>query len=203
MQMGVRLNPPELRNAIQSGLRHAIDSIARLHPFFHESRISAARFKHQDYLAHAFSVAYHRALRDAKAAQLKDDYLYISDSTDYTPFIHDMGVVLDVLRDLNSKTRKRLTQKWMFVDLFYFLYLNRRNIDRLDRDKFAYLYKGFDELRIVHNAQPEVLLEPPVDRASKDLYDYIDAFKYAGGESARLRKRGRVIRNRFSNALGL
>ena len=203
MQMGVRLNPPELRNALQSGLRHAIDSTARLHPFFHESRIPSARFKHQDYLAHACSVAYHQARRDAKAAQLKDDYTHISDSTEYSPLIDAANVVLDVLRDLNSKTSKRLTQKWMFVDLFYFIYSNRRSIDRLDRHMLADLYRDFDEHRIDNIAEPEVLLEPPVDRARKELYEYIVAFKYAGGESAQLRRRARVIGRRFSTPLGL
>ena len=53
MQMGVRLNPAELRNAIQSGYRQAVDTVSRTHAFFIGSKIPAARFKHQDYLAHA------------------------------------------------------------------------------------------------------------------------------------------------------
>ena len=119
MQMGVRLNPAELRNAIQSNLRHAIDGIAREHPFFKNSRILSARFKHQDFLAHAVSVAHHNATRDAKASQLKDDYIHIVDIDAYAPLMATAGDILDIMNRINLRCTKRIRQKWMFVDLFY------------------------------------------------------------------------------------
>ena len=203
MQMGIRLNPAELRNAIQSGLRHAIDSTARLHSFFRESRIPAARFKHQDYLAHAISVCHHRLRRDAKAPQLKDDYTHMTDSAVYAPLIDASNRILDVLQDLNSRNRKRLTQKWMFVDLFYFLYVNREKIGSIRKPVLSSLYRDFDEERIEHNAEPEFLLVGNPSQRKRNLYDYILAFKYAGGEKANLQQRARVMKHRFSSPLGL
>lgn len=203
MQMGIRLNPAELRNAIQTGLRHAIDSTARLHPFFRDSRIPAARFKHQDYLAHAFSVCHHRVQRDAKAPQLKDDYTHITDSADYAPLIGAANKILDIMHDLNSRNRKRLTQKWMFVDLFYFLYCNRDKIKRIGKPTLSSLYRELDDERRKHNAEPELLLEGKHTQRDRDLYDYIMAFKYAGGEKSNLQQRAKVIERRFSSPLGL
>jgi hypothetical protein len=57
LQLGVPLNPAELRNAIQGPMRHVIDNIARSHDFFISSRISDTRYKRQDFLTHAFAVA--------------------------------------------------------------------------------------------------------------------------------------------------
>ena len=201
MQMGIRLNPAELRNAIQTGIRHAIDSTARLHPFFLESRIPAARFKHQDYLAHALSVCHHRSTRDAKAPQLKDDYMHLTDTADYAPLIASANVVLDVLHDINARSRKRITQKWMFVDLFYFLYCNRSKIKKVSKSKLSELYLELDDDRREYNAEPELLIGGKPTRRQRDLYDYIIAFKYAGGERANLQQRARVVDRRFTKAL--
>lgn len=203
MQMGIRLNPAELRNAIQTGLRHAIDTTARLHPFFTESRIPAARFKHQDYLAHALSVCHHDLQRDAKAPQLKDDYLHITDSAMYAPLIDSANDILDVLRQVNGRNRRRLTQKWMFVDLFYFLYQNRSTIDSMKKTTLSTLYQQLDDDRRENNAEPELLLDGKPSKQDRDLYDYIIAFKYAGGEKSNLQHRAAVINRRFARPLGI
>ena len=203
MQMGIRLNPAELRNATQTGLRHAIDSTARLHPFFRESRIPLARFKHQDYLAHALSVCHHGLQRDAKAPQLKDDYTHITDSEDYAPLIVAANAILDVLHNVNTRNRRRITQKWMFVDLFYFLYCNRKKIKAISKSALSSLYLKLDEDRREHNAEPDLLLEGKLTSRDRDLYDYIIAFKYSGGEKSNLQQRARVVKRRFSAPLGL
>ncbi len=54
LQLGETLNPAEKRNAIISSVGNCIDSITLNHKFFENCRISKARFKHQDYLAHVF-----------------------------------------------------------------------------------------------------------------------------------------------------
>src|SRR5690606_1423494 len=128
MQMGVRLNPAELRNAVQSGLRHAIDGMARLHPFFSDARIPATRFKHQDFLAHAFSICVHGGKRDLKAPQLMDDYTHIIDSKIYGPLTADADRILTFLRDINAHASKRIRQKWMFVDLFYLVHQHKNKL---------------------------------------------------------------------------
>lgn len=201
MQMGVRLNPAELRNAIQSGLRHAIDSTARLHPFFRNSRISPARFKHQDYLAHAISICLHKAQHDLKAPQLKRDYIEATDSNVYAPLISNANDILDLLNKVNQHAAKRITQKWIFVDLFYLLYQYRAAIFDIDPSYFADTYIQFDRERRKFNAEPEELVKGTPTQDEADLYDYIIAFKLSGAEKSNLQLRNRIMNRRFRNAL--
>ncbi|MBE7492968.1 MAG: DUF262 domain-containing protein [Planctomycetes bacterium] len=201
MQMGVRLNPPELRNAIQSGLRHAVDGVARLHSFFQHSQVSAARFKHQDYLAHAVSICVHDARRDLKAPQLMDDYLTLTDDT-YAPVLADADAILTFLAKVNDQTAKRLWQKWMFVDLFYLLYKNKNIVSKLSAIDFAKAYAAFDKARLEHTAEPKRLLANRPTKVQKDLYDYITRFKLSGGHHDSLRIRHNVLKRRFQELFG-
>lgn len=203
MQMGVRLNPAELRNAIQSGYRQAVDTVASLNMFFKESKISSARFKHQDYLAHALSVCHHNGKRDAKAPQLHDDYTNLTDSSVYAPLLADANDILDFLRKVNDLSSKKLTQKWIFVDLYCFLYRHKKQLDKLKPESFAKAYQSFEVDRRMHNAEPEKLLVGKPTKEDKDLYAYIIAFKIAGGERSNINQRASVIDRRFKSALGL
>ncbi len=200
MQMGVRLNPPELRNAIQTGLRHAIDGIARLHPFFCNSKISPARFKHQDYLAHAISICIYQAKRDLKAPQLMDDYNNIASNV-YTPLMDDAYEILDFLDKVNERTSKRIKQKWIFVDLFYLLYQNRAKLKKLKPKEFADAYVEFDEYRLEHTAEPENLLNGKSTQENRDMYNYILAFKISGAENKNLDQRSKILIRRFQSVL--
>jgi len=170
MQMGVHLNPPELRNSVQTGLRHAVDGAARLHPFFLESKIPAARFKHQDYLAHAVSMCIHGGTRDLKAGQLMEDYTHITDSSVYSPIINEAGRILDVLKDVNERCRKKIRQKWMFVDLFYLLHQHKSKLKSINRKAFTDCYVDFDERRLSYTSEPERLLDgSPTKREKRPL----------------------------------
>ena len=202
MQMGVRLNPPELRNAVQKGLRHAIDGLARTHPFFTDSRIHPARFKHQDYLAHAISICLHNAGRDLKAPQLMDDYENISDDSVYAPTMADAHEILDFLGKLNKRLGRRITQKWIFVDLFFLLFQNKSSLSKINIKQFSETYAQFDDDRREYNAEPQELLKGNPTKDQQDLYSYIMAFKISGGERANLVQRNRVLINRFRQVLG-
>jgi hypothetical protein len=201
MQMGVRLNPPELRNAVQSPLRHAIDGTAREHPFFKESRIQPARFKRQDYLAHAFSLCLHKGAVDLKAPQLMEDYERVADVKKYVPLMSDMQDILEFLKLVNQFTAKRITQKWMFVDLCYLLYERKARIGKLNPEAFAEAYETFDRERLTHNASPDILLEGVPSRRSRQLYDYIQAFKISGGEKKNLKQRNRILSMRLASVV--
>lgn len=196
MQMGVRLNPAELRNAVQTGLRHAVDSIARVHPFFKNSRIPSARFKHQDYLAHATSVCAHSGKYDIKAQQLMDDYTRITDSV-YAPVMADANEILTFLEKVNNKSSKRITQKWIFVDLFYLLYQNKEKLKTINLKAFTDTYIEFDQNRLKHTAEPDQLLVGKPSREQQDLYDYIFAFKITGGEKKNVKQRNDVLKRTF------
>lgn len=202
MQMGVRLNPAELRNAVQTGLRHAIDSTARLQPFFQKARIPSARFKHQDYLAHAVSICMHGVKRDLKAPNLMDDYKRVLDDTIYAPIISDSFDILEFLNRVNRQTAYRITQKWIFVDLFYLLFQKKKKLRKLSYKKFAEIYLKFDKERLKHNAVPEILLQGKPNQNKKDLYNYINAFKISGGTSKNLKRRNNILKRRFKSELG-
>lgn len=49
LQMGVSLNPAELRNAMGGPLQYTITAIAESHGFFENSRISGSRYKKADF----------------------------------------------------------------------------------------------------------------------------------------------------------
>jgi len=198
MQMGVRLNPPELRNAVQCGLRHVIDGTARAHPFFKESRIQAGRFKHQDFLAHAVSMCFHGGSKDLKAPQLMKDYETIVKASEYQPLMAAAHDILDFLKGVNDQTSKRITQKWIFVDLFYLLYESRSKLGKIDVTEFATTYRAFDKDRLAHTAAPEQLIAGSVTTQRKQLYDYIQAFKISGGDQKNLKRRHEVLKKRFA-----
>ena len=201
MQMGIRLNPAELRNAVQTGLRHAIDTLARSHSFFSTARIRPARFKHQDYLAHAISICLHDGSRGLKAPQLMDDYLHVSDPDIYSPVIAQADEILSFLETVNVRVSKRLTQKWIFVDLFYVLYQNREGLAAISPKRFAEAYVLFDKERLEHVSDPGSLLLGKPTKAEKALYEYIVAFKVSGGERSNLLQRNRVLRRRLRPVL--
>jgi hypothetical protein len=166
--------------------------------FFKESRIQPARFKRQDYLAHAFSICCHDGSVDLKAPQLMDDYEHISDSATYVPLMADANDILDSLRVINQLSAKRLTQKWMFVDLFYLLYKHKSKLAKLKLKPLADAYATFDRERLAHNATPEALLEGSPSRQDRQLYEYIQAFKISGGDQKNLARRHRILQRRLS-----
>ncbi|MFC1701287.1 DUF262 domain-containing protein [Pseudomonadota bacterium] len=201
MQMGVRLNPAELRNAVQTGLRHAVDGVARVHNFFINSRINSARFKYQDYLAHVVSGCLHSIKLDVKAKQLMDDYLHVTDANIYAPVMADADDILDFLAKVNSLTSKRIKQKWIFVDLYFLLYQNKGRLGKLCAKDFARTYVEFDNDRLTHNAEPEKLLSGTPTEIQTDLYDYIRAFNISGAERKNLQQRNQVLTRRFNAVL--
>jgi hypothetical protein len=201
MQMGVRLNPAELRNAVQTPLRHAIDGIAREHVFFTESRIQAGRFRRQDYMSHAFTLSFHGGTLDLKAPQLMHDYETIKKDADYAPLMGEAYDILDLMRSINQHSGKRITQKWMFVDLFYLLYRHRANLGSIAAQAFAEAYVTFDRERLKNNANPESLLEGKPGRKERDLYEYIQAFKISGGERRNVQKRTQILGRRLAKVL--
>jgi len=202
MQMGVRLIPAELRNAVQTGFRHVIDSTARLQHFFTNSRIPSARFKHQDYLAHAVSICIHGTQRDLKALQLMEDYTTITDDNIYLPILADSINILAFLDKVNKSASCRITQKWIFVDLFYLLFQNKDKIKGTNPKDFAKVYLQFDKDRLKYNSEPDKLISEKPNSKNQDLYDYIMAFKISSGERKSLQTRNKVLVNRFKNLMG-
>jgi hypothetical protein len=198
LQMGVSLNPAELRNAILGPMRHVIDAIARSHEFFLNTRIPQARYKRQDYVTHGFAMAAYQGQQDIKAADLKrmvrdfgpgqmDQILRMS---------AEVGDGLNVLSQVDNIVGHTITQKWIFVDLLWLIMQRHAGGAAVDPNKLATCYQEFEKKRREFNSRPEVLIrgrrrEPQLDR---HLYNYILAFRTQGGQRANLNTRNAALR---------
>lgn len=201
LQMGVSLNPAELRNAMDGPLRYSIDSTARLHPFFTECKISADRFKHLDYAAHAYAMAAYQGLKDIKAPDLRGMI------SEYGP---DRGIEvlklstmvdesLDVLREVNKRLGHSITQKWIFVDLAWLIMQYHAEGKTVNVDQLSERFASFESLRREYNSKADNLIRtgghPNVPAVlSQYLYDYIGAFRVQGGLKGNLIIRNEALR---------
>lgn len=201
LQMGVSLNPAELRNAMDGPLRYSIDSTARLHPFFIDCRISSDRFKHLDYAAHAYAMAAYHGTKDIKAPDLRD---MISEyGADRGDEVLDMSTKVDealtVLAKINEQLEYSITQKWIFVDLSWLIMQYQAEGRSIDAERLVRRFKNFESLRREYNSQSEKLLQPGEhpdvsDALSQHLYDYIGAFRAQGGLRGSLVTRNKTLR---------
>jgi hypothetical protein len=198
LQMGVSLNPAELRNAILGPLRHVIDAVATSHEFFLNSRIPDTRYKRQDYATHAFAMAAYQGKSDIKAADLKRMVSQFGQAeTDRVlEMSAQVGDALNVLAVVDEIVHHRLTQKWVFVDLCW-LIMQRHEADvAVDAAKLAACYLEFEKRRREYTSRPEVLIRgqrrnPKLDR---HLYNYIMAFRTQGGQQANLNIRNAALK---------
>lgn len=204
LQMGVSLNPAELRNAMDGPLRYSIDSTARLHPFFHTCKISSDRYKHLDYAAHAYAIAAYQGERDIKAPDLRN--MIAAYGTDRGLEVLALSAKVDdaltILENVNRILDYSITQKWIFVDLSWLIMQHMDKGKSTDSTKLARKFKAFETLRRAYNPEPEKLLSdgehPDVsDGLSKHLYDYINAFRVQGGQKANLGIRNRALQTFF------
>lgn len=201
LQMGVSLNPAELRNAMLSPMRHVIDSIATTHEFFLESHIPDTRYKRQDYLAHAFAMAAYKGSKDIKAPDLKRMV------TEFGPDKADqllqmasvIGDALNVLAKVNESVSYRITQKWIFVDLCWLIIQQQTSGDAIDSNVLAENFSEFEKLRRKYNSHPEDLIktvegQPKEAKLNRHLYSYIIAFRAQGATHGNLKTRNVALR---------
>jgi hypothetical protein len=201
LQMGVSLNPAELRNAMDGPLRYSIDSTARLHPFFIDCRISSDRFKHLDYAAHAYAMAAYHGTKDIKAPDLRDMISeYGADrGAEVLELSSKVDEALTVLADINEKLGYSITQKWIFVDLSWLIMQYQAEDKVIDVDKLVRRFANFESLRREYNSESEKLLRPGEhpdvsDALSQHLFDYIGAFRVQGGLRGSLVTRNKALR---------
>lgn len=201
LQMGVSLNPAELRNAMDGPLRYSIDSTARLHPFFLESRISSDRYKHLDYAAHAYAMAAYHGTQDIKAPDLRD--MVSEYGADRGAEVLELSVAVDealnVLREINASLGHSITQKWIFVDLAWLIMQYQADGKSIDVARLSRKFAAFEALRREYNAKSENLLrdgdhDDVSDALSQHLYDYIGAFRVQGGLKGNLVARNKALR---------
>lgn len=204
LQMGISLNPAELRHAISSNIGRAIQMVINNHKLFNsDSKISNKRYKHQNYLDHVITLAYYNYKRDVKAPDIRQMYLDLASvkGADFANYLKKTNAILDWMYDINQFEKGLFRNKWTFVDTFWLLYLNYNKIKAIEHKKFAESLVKFEAKRKDNNKDPGKLIE---DKNSKhydrDMYDYIQAFKTQGGLAGNITKRHFVFENYFNNS---
>ncbi|MAE83942.1 MAG: hypothetical protein CMB80_14470 [Flammeovirgaceae bacterium] len=203
LQMGASLNQVELRHAIASNIGAAIQGIVDSHVFFKDSKISNSRYKHQDYMDHVITLCYYDGITDLRAQNIRDFYLKLKSANriDYQNIIRDSILILDKMRDINLISKGIFKNKWAFVDTFWMLYKKRNDLNDLNPRKFVNIFIHFENKRLEHQKNPEILIESSQNSQDhdKDLYEYIMAFKYSGNEKSRIQVRSNVFENLFAD----
>lgn len=200
LQLGVALNPAELRNAMLAPARHVIDSIATGHAFFELSKIPDTRYKRQDYVAHVFAMAAYRGQRNIKAPDLKK--MILEFGTDQGPQLltlsSEVNEALTILSEIDGQLKRRITQKWLFVDLVWLIIQQLASGTDVNADDLAESFSEFDDLRRKYTRKPEDLLQAPGSarqlKLNKALYDYLMAFRAQGATHANLKTRNTSLR---------
>lgn len=200
LQLGVALNPAELRNAMLAPARHIIDSIATGHSFFDATKIPNTRYKRQDYVAHVFAMAAYKGLKNIKAPDLKKMILEFGpdNAPDLLVFSSAVNDALTVLEEVDAQLKHQITQKWLFVDLVWLIVQQQTAGIEVNADDLAESFMEFDDLRRKYTSKPEDLLQAEGTakqlRLNKALYDYIMAFRAQGATHANLKTRNASLR---------
>ncbi|MGR9237097.1 DUF262 domain-containing protein (plasmid) [Rhizobium leguminosarum] len=198
LQMGMSLNPAELRNAVLGAMRHVVDMVATSHPFFVDSRIADSRYKRQDFSAHAFAMAAFGGEADIKAPDLKRMFqtYRVGKEVEVQAHFLRVGAALTVLAEVNAIARYRITQKWIFVDLTWLIMQFHEQGVAVNPDILAEKYIEFEKLRRDHIRNPDRLLTQRGRGATarKHLYNYIVAFKAQGGTKENLLSRNVALK---------
>jgi hypothetical protein len=201
LQMGVVLNPPELRNALCSVIGSVIEVAALTHPLFESINIPNRRFKRQDYLCHALALATYSNQDDLKAPQLKR--FYEDGLTKYDDaLINRAYKILDWMNALAPDARRPLRKKWSFVDVFdlllrHFNWVNSQS-ESTRLASFCTAYVQFERKRRANTRSPENLLLSPADR---QLYNYTVAFKTTPATKRNIEQRRAALDHYFSKLL--
>jgi uncharacterized protein with ParB-like and HNH nuclease domain len=188
LQEGEPLVPSEKRNAIISKAGTIVDNFVLNSKFFLSCKIPSARYKRQDYLAHALALFFYKNSKPLKAFLLLE--LYLDKQLDCSQSNQQkISDILDAMHELDQLSVTRIYKKFNFIDIFLFLNQNEDRLKNINFKKFAKEYDSLESKRLkIRN--PELLIEGSNNtEENKTLYDYYMAFKYAGAESENIRKR--------------
>lgn len=202
LQMGMPLNPAELRNAELGPMRSLIQLMASSHEFFVGTRMKDDRNKHFDFASYAFAIAATLGHKDMKAADLRELQREYNGKPpeELMELSSCVGDALNILAEVDQETRYPIVRKWIFVDLLLLILQMRAAGKAIDIEKFTEAYDRFEERRRQYGRRPEPLLR--ANRADKrphdrSLYDYIYAFRAEAATSASLLKRNKALAKFF------
>lgn len=194
LQEGVTLNAAEKRNAIISTIGKHIDSIALNHKFFENCKISKQRFKHQDYLAHAFCLIYYKNHDDLKGDLIEKLYLDKSISVNAND-LKQIDEILDIIHSIDLLEGKRIINKYTFIDIFWFLYRNLNNL-HLNTSSFKKAFNDFEQKRLDNKENLKELAQKKTDE-SINLHNYIMNYDRSGSLSNSIEARAKVFDSMF------
>jgi hypothetical protein len=200
LQMGVNLIPVELRHALASNLGFLIQSVVETNIFFKNSKILDSRYKHQDYLDHAVCLVFYGDAKALNASNLRLLYTNFADAdaTECMAQFAKIQKVLHWMNQINDHSKGLFKNKWTFVDMFYFLFLN---VDRIKTVKPVHLAQkvlSFEAMRKKYNKTPKALLDAP-STLNEYTYEYINAFNRDGGDKSNFKIRNKVFNYLFNN----
>lgn len=199
LQLGETLKPAEKRNALISGIGTQIDNISLNHQFFDNSRIKRERFGRQDYIAHALTLVAYNNSSDLKAALIEK--MYLDRSFQWSESIITKATdILDLMKGIDDNSRIRIINKFSFIDIFWFLYLEFQNFSHIDIKGFSKKYDDFEKDRRFNYKSPKELLAKGT-RYSEDLYRYIMAYRYEGAKTKSIKTRNEIFTKEFRKYL--
>ena len=204
LQMGMPLNPAELRNADLGPMRNIIQLMAKSHEFFANTRLKDERTKHFDFASYAFAVAACRGARNMKSTDLRELQQEYNNGPmeDVMTLSSKVGEALNVLAEVDQLTRFPIVRKWIFVDLLALIMTYQDAGKAITVAKFTSAYDAFEERRRAYVSTPDRLLDTSRKDARKldrSLYDYLFAFRTEGANAASLQQRLKTMARFFKN----
>lgn len=199
LQMGMPLNPAELRNADLGPMRNMIHLLKASHEFFSNCRIKDERTRHFDFASYAFAVGAYGFTRDMKSTDLRAfQKEYNGRSTEeIMALAAKVGEALNVLSEVDQHVRHRIVRKWIFVDLLLIILQLQAEGKAVDVARFAAAYDAFETRRQEYTSEPDLLLNARrKDARTNDraLYDYLFAFRTEGAKAGSIQRRNQSLK---------
>lgn len=194
LQKGISLLPVELRHAMMSEVKDAVEKLLK-HKFFEGSKIEDRRFKRQDYLDHALAACHFKGETDLKAPTLFSFYSQLSEDKTQTKEISNKAYrVLNIMNGINNLFPGIFKNKWGFVDAFTVIFRNIDNVTEDQIEEVALKLDDFEKSRKTYVSKSDLLLSPDLKlKHKRDLYNYIQYFNREGAFKNSVDKRYQIM----------
>jgi len=204
LQMGMPLNPAELRNADLGKMRNVIQLMAKSHEFFANTPMKDERTKHFDFASYAFAIALGVGAMDLKAPDLRklQQAYNLASTEELMEISSKVGDALNVLAEIDQQTDYPVTRKWIFVDLLGLIMSLQSQGKAIDVTRFTAAYDRFEARRRKYTSSMDQLLRPrrlDAHHLDPSLYEYLYAFRTEGAKAANLLARHKAMARFFKN----
>jgi hypothetical protein len=192
LQEGKSLNPPEKRNAMTGDMRDFIKELTQHKTMRTIIPKNDIRFMYADWIAHIVCLELEGGATNIKAQDLKKMYENNKSFDKESDKANRVKKILNfIYRSFESKKIPELNIKWGFVDFYLLvsLLINEYILKGKEID-FSSFYIGFEKER--RSVEDEAELIEAGDSWSKDLFDYMTAFKQSGGIRSNIETRNQV-----------